>query len=102
MIRPPPRSPLFPTPPLSRPPAGSAGAATAGQPSAPARPAADQPGAVPPADALQGQPAGTGPAAVLRIEPPTGYLLPSQNTRVSPRALKEGGTPPAPAPVTRR
>src|SRR5713226_4690689 len=33
-------------------PAGSAGAATAGQPSAPARPAADQPGAVPPADAL--------------------------------------------------
>src|SRR5713226_8111772 len=83
-------------------PAGSAGAPTPGQPAAPARPAADQPGAVPPADALQGQPAGTGPAAVLRIEPPTVYLLPSENTRVSPRALKEDGTPAAPVAVTWR
>jgi uncharacterized protein YjdB len=83
-------------------PAGSAGAPTAGQPSVPARPAADQPGAVPAADALQGQPAGTGPAAVLRIEPPTVYLLPSENTRVSPRALKEDGTPAAPVAVTWR
>src|SRR6266852_8041274 len=76
-------------------PAGSAGAPTAGQPAAPARPAAE-----PPADALQGQPAGTGPAAVLRIEPPTVYLLPSENTRVSPRALREDGSPAAPVAVT--
>src|SRR2546430_10355815 len=40
---------------------------------------------------LAGQPTGTGPAAVLRIEPPTVYLLPSENTRVAPRALKDDG-----------
>src|SRR2546422_7552772 len=38
-------------------------------------------------------PTGTGPAAVLRIEPPTVYLLPSENTRVAPRALKDDGSP---------
>ena len=43
-------------------------------------------------DAFAGQTVGSGPAAVLRIEPPTVYLLPSENTRVSPRALKEDGT----------
>ncbi|HEX4574680.1 MAG TPA: Ig-like domain-containing protein [Gemmatimonadales bacterium] len=51
-------------------------------------------------DAFAGQPPGTGPAAVLRIEPPTVYLLPSENSRVSPRALKEDGSPAAPVAVT--
>lgn len=51
-------------------------------------------------DALAGQPPGSGPAAVLRIEPPTVYLLPSENNRVSPRALKEDGSPAAPVAVT--
>src|SRR5882672_6764247 len=46
------------------------------------------------------QPPGTGPAAVLRIEPPTIYLLPSENVRASPRALKEDGSPAAPVAVT--
>ena len=69
----------------------------------PARPTGEP--AVPPPpppgpDPLAGQPAGTGPAAVLRIEPPTIYLLPSENTRAAPRALKDDGTPAAPVPVT--
>ena len=50
-------------------------------------------------DAFAGQPAGTGAASVLRIEPPTIYLLPSENTRASPRALKDDGTPAAPVAV---
>ena len=72
-------SPTQPTPPLR--PAGEAAA-----PSGP--------------DPLAGQPAGAGPAAVLRIEPPTIYLLPSENTRAAPRALKDDGTPAAPVIVT--
>ncbi|HEX4601723.1 MAG TPA: Ig-like domain-containing protein [Gemmatimonadales bacterium] len=51
-------------------------------------------------DAFAGQPSGTGAAAVLRIEPPTVYLLPSENSRVSPRALKDDGSPAAPVAVT--
>jgi len=51
-------------------------------------------------DPFAGQPAGSGPAAVLRIEPPTVYLLPSENTRVFPRALKDDGSPAAPVAVT--
>jgi uncharacterized protein YjdB len=65
----------------------------------PPRPPGDAPGS-PAADPFAGQPAGTGPAAVLRIEPPTIYLLPSENTRVSPRALKDDGTPASPVTVT--
>src|SRR5882672_2808312 len=59
-------------------------------------------GASPPPgpDAFAGQVAGAGPTAVLRIEPPTVYLLPSENTRVSPRALREDGSPAAPVAVT--
>src|SRR5207244_6706361 len=69
------------------PPAGRAsGEVSAGTPSG--------------SDAFAGQPAGTGPAAVLRIEPPTIYLLPSENTRAAPRALKDDGTPAAPVLVT--
>jgi uncharacterized protein YjdB len=65
------------------------------------RPGADASGAPPSGpDPFAGQPAGTGPASVLRIEPPTVYLLPSENTRVSPRALKDDGTPAAPVAVT--
>ena len=54
----------------------------------------------PTTDPLAGQPPGTGPAAALRIEPSVVYLLPSENTRVSPRALREDGSPAAPLPVT--
>jgi len=59
-------------------------------------------GASPPPgpDAFAGQVVGAGPTAVLRIEPPTVYLLPSENTRVSPRALREDGSPAAPVAVT--
>src|SRR3989449_1018726 len=75
---------------------GSVGAAAGGG----AAPPAPGPAATPPApsgpDVLAGQPTGTGPAAVLRIEPPTVYLLPSENTRVAPRALKDDGSPAAP------
>jgi len=51
-------------------------------------------------DAFAGQVVGSGPAAVLRIEPPTVYLLPSENTRVAPRALKDDGSAAAPVTVT--
>jgi uncharacterized protein YjdB len=51
-------------------------------------------------DPFAGQPAGTGPAAALRLEPGAIYLLPSENTRVSPRALREDGSPAAPVLVT--
>src|SRR6266540_784852 len=65
----------------------------------PAPPAA--PPAVPPGpDQIAGQPAGTGPAAALRLEPGVVYLLASENTRVSPRALREDGSPAAPVMVT--
>ncbi len=51
-------------------------------------------------DPFAGQPAGRGPAAALRLEPGAIYLLPSENTRVSPRALREDGSPAAPVVVT--
>ena len=57
--------------------------------------------AAPPSDAaLAGQPSGTGSATVLRIEPPTIYLIPSENVRASPRALKDDGSPAAAVAVT--
>jgi len=59
-----------------------------------------QPPAPSGADPFTGQVIGTGPAAVLRIEPPTVYLLPSENTRVAPRALKDDGSPAAPVTAT--
>src|SRR5437899_8026005 len=83
---------------------GAPAAATATQP--PGNPPAGRPsgevsaGTPSGSDAFAGQPAGTGPAAVLRIDPPTIYLLPSENTRAAPRALKDDGTPAAPVPVT--
>jgi Tol biopolymer transport system component/uncharacterized protein YjdB len=60
------------------------------QPAAPAAAAA----------AVSDQPAGSGPAAALRLEPGVVYLLPSENTRVSPRALRDDGSPAAPVAVT--
>src|SRR6266571_3571867 len=70
-------------------PAPSGGQQASGQQGRePSAPTAAGGGAAAP-DAFAGQPPGTGPASVLRIEPPTVYLLPSENTRVSPRALKE-------------
>jgi len=73
---------------------------------APAQPAAasGQPAAAAAApattDAFAGQPVGAGAAAALRIDPPTIYLLPSENVRVYPRALREDGSPAAPVQVT--
>ena len=52
------------------------------------------------AEPFAGQPEGSGPAAFLRIDPPSVYLLPSENTRVTPRALREDGAPAAPVQVT--
>ena len=72
------------------------GAATAaGAPSAAAPPLA-----TPGVDPYAGQPPGTGAATVLRIDPPSVYLLPSENTRVAPRALRDDGSPAAPVQVT--
>jgi uncharacterized protein YjdB len=51
-------------------------------------------------DPFGGQPPGTGPATALRIDPPSIYLLPSENTRVYPRALRDDGSPAAPVQVT--
>jgi len=51
-------------------------------------------------DPYAGQPPGTGAAAVLRIDPPSVYLLPSEHTHVSPRALRDDGSPAAPVQVT--
>src|SRR5712691_10718490 len=83
--------------PAAAPPPGGGGGGGGGQQPAPPPPAG------PPADAsLAGQPAGSGPATVLRIEPPTIYLLPSENVRASPRALKDDGSPAAPLAVSWR
>src|SRR3989440_6748998 len=76
--------------------APSAGTQAGAPPQTTARPT-DGTGGV---DPFAGQPPGTGPASVMRIEPPTVYLLPSENTRVVPRALKDDGSPAAPVAVT--
>lgn len=65
-----------------------------------APPASSRPPAASTDVGAAGQPSGTGPATVLRIEPPTIYLLPSENVRASPRALKDDGSPAAPVAVT--
>ena len=83
---------------------GQAAVQVVGAPPATPQTPTQPPPTAPPAgtgpDAFVGQPPGSGPATVLRIEPPTVYLLPSENTRVSPRALKEDGSPAAPVAVT--
>src|SRR3989441_3827634 len=66
----------------------------------PPGPLAAPPAAPPGLDLLAGQPPGSGPAAALRLEPGVIYLLPSENTRVSPRALRADGSPAAPVVVT--
>ena len=74
---------------------------TPGTSPAPAAPSA--PVSPPPTtgvDPYAGQPPGTGAATVLRIDPPSVYLLPSENTRVAPRALRDDGSPAAPVQVT--
>src|SRR5437016_1595193 len=77
---------------------GGAGAVT--PPPPPPAPGGPPPPAAPPGpDPFAGQPAGSGPAAALRLEPGVVYLLPSENTRISPRALKEDGSPAAPVMV---
>src|SRR6266480_6867600 len=74
------------------------GAAAAPPPAPPGPPAA--PPAAPGPDPFSGQPPGSGPAVALRLEPGVVYLLASENTRVSPRALREDGSPAAPVLVT--
>ncbi|HJS42922.1 MAG TPA: Ig-like domain-containing protein [Gemmatimonadales bacterium] len=77
------------------------GAGAAGGSGAPtAAPAAVAGAAAAGTDPLLGQPAGSGPAAAIRLEPGVVYLLPSENTRVSPRALRDDGSPAAPVAVT--
>ncbi|PYP56459.1 MAG: hypothetical protein DMD40_10855 [Gemmatimonadetes bacterium] len=71
-------------------------------PAPPAAPPAGPPAPPPPPpgpDPFAGQPPGSGPAAALRLEPGVVYLLPSENWRVSPRALREDGSPAAPVMV---
>jgi TolB protein len=78
--------------------------------SGPAQPPPAPPGAPPAAppappastgiNPFAGQPPGSGPAAALRLEPGVIYLLPSENTRVSPRALRDDGSAAAPVLVT--
>lgn len=51
-------------------------------------------------DPFYGQPAGVGTAVALRINPPQIFLLPSENFRVLPRALKDDGSAAAPVRVT--
>jgi uncharacterized protein YjdB len=82
---------------------GQAAVQVIGGAAPPAQPPVQQPPTAPPpatVDPLAGQPAGTGPAVALRLEPPAIYLLPSENSRVSPRALREDGSPAAPLAVT--
>src|SRR5258705_3648636 len=81
---------------------GQAAVQVVGGPSQTSAPPAPPPGAAAAAgsDQLLGQPSGTGPAAALRLEPGVVYLLPSENTRVSPRALRDDGSPAAPIVVT--
>src|SRR5216110_4126379 len=76
------------------------GGVTAPPPAAPPAGPPPPPTAPPGPDLLAGQPAGSGPAAALRLEPGVVYLLASENTRVSPRALREDGSPAAPVVVT--
>src|SRR6266446_9181973 len=76
------------------------GGAPAPPPAPPGPPAAPPPAAPPGPDPFVGQPPGSGPAAALRLEPGVVYLLASENTRVSPRALREDGSPAAPVLVT--
>jgi len=68
----------------------------------PAAAPAPLPAPAPPAPdvSLAGQPAGVGPAAALRIEPPTIFLMPSENLRASLRALKADGSAAAPVAAT--
>src|SRR5216117_1799632 len=73
------------------------GASPAPPPAPPPGPPAPPP---PPGQDLSGQPSGSGPAAALRLEPGVVYLLPSENSPISPRALREDGSPAAPVVVT--
>lgn len=63
-------------------------------------PAAAAPGDPSGPDPFFGQPPGTGPAAALRITPSQIFLLPSENTRVRVRALKDDESAAAPVRAT--
>jgi uncharacterized protein YjdB len=81
---------------------GGGGAPPVNPTPGPPTPPSPTPGPGGAADPLAGQPPGAGPAAALRIEPPSIYLLPSEHTRVLPRALRADGGSAAPVPVTWR
>ncbi|HEX4562692.1 MAG TPA: Ig-like domain-containing protein, partial [Gemmatimonadales bacterium] len=77
-------------------PATQSQAAPASTPSSTTTAAPEQPGA----DPFYGQPPGAGNATAIRIIPAQIFLLPSENTRVSLRALKDDGSAAAPVRVT--
>src|SRR3989442_12747987 len=72
---------------------GSVGAAAGGGAAPPAPGPAATPPAPPGPDVLAGQPTGTGPPAGLRVEPPTPYPLPPENTPVAPRGPNDARAP---------
>jgi len=81
-------------------PAPAAPAPAPAQTTAPASTPPPAPAEQPGVGALYGQPPGVGVATALRIIPAQVFLLPSENTRVAPRALKDDGSAAAPVHVT--
>jgi len=84
-----------PAPTTTAPAPAPAPTQPAPQPTGPATPA-EQPGV----DPFFGQPPGTGTATALRIVPAQIFLLPSENTKLGLRALKDDGSAAAPVRVT--
>ena len=81
-------------------PAPAAPAPAPAQTTAPASTPPPAPAEQPGVGAFYGQPPGVGVATALRIIPAQVFLLPSENTRVAPRALKDDGSAAAPVHVT--
>src|SRR5689334_23144784 len=77
-------------------PATQAPASTPSAPTGTTTSVPEQPGV----DPFYGQPPGTGTATAIRIIPAQIFLLPSENTRVGLRALKDDGSAAAPVRVT--
>ncbi|HZH40550.1 MAG TPA: Ig-like domain-containing protein, partial [Gemmatimonadales bacterium] len=77
-------------------PATQAPASTPSTPTGTTTSVPEQPGV----DPFYGQPPGSGTASAIRIIPAQIFLLPSENTRVGLRALKDDGSAAAPVRVT--
>ena len=84
----PPPAPAAASQPASTPPSTQPAVTTTAAP--------EQPGV----DPFYGQPPGAGTATAIRIIPAQIFLLPSENTRVGLRALKDDGSAAAPVRVT--